>query len=122
MPPKIPYVPAGSGGVANHPARLGIRRGSENRRECVEAEIGQQPPEFRRRPGEPDAVAEVLPPRGRQPRLARSVPHMWEIVQRLQAEGVGLRIVNLGIDTATPTGKLMLFGSGTSLGSGSFGD
>src|SRR5215203_731060 len=41
-------------------------------------------------------------------RLARSVPHMWEIVQRLQARGVALRIVNLGIDTATPTGKLML--------------
>jgi DNA invertase Pin-like site-specific DNA recombinase len=41
-------------------------------------------------------------------RLACSVPHMWEIVQRLQAKGVTLRIVNLGIDTATPTGKLML--------------
>ena len=41
-------------------------------------------------------------------RLARSVPHMWEIVQRLQAKGAGLRIINLGIDTATPTGKLML--------------
>ncbi len=41
-------------------------------------------------------------------RLARSVPHMWEIVKRLQAKGVALRIVNLGIDTATPTGKLML--------------
>src|SRR3954469_22890734 len=40
-------------------------------------------------------------------RLARSVPHMGEIVQRLQAKGVGLRIVNLGIDTTTPTGKLM---------------
>jgi DNA invertase Pin-like site-specific DNA recombinase len=41
-------------------------------------------------------------------RLARSVPHMWEIVKQLQAKGVALRIVNLGIDTATPTGKLML--------------
>src|SRR5215212_4445014 len=41
-------------------------------------------------------------------RLARSVPHMWEIVEQLQAKGVTLRIVNLGIDTATPTGKLML--------------
>ena len=41
-------------------------------------------------------------------RLARSVPHMWAIIQRLQARGVALRIVNLGIDTATPTGKLML--------------
>ncbi len=41
-------------------------------------------------------------------RLARSVPHMWEIVQRLQASGVAVRIINLGIDSSTPTGKLML--------------
>lgn len=41
-------------------------------------------------------------------RLARSVPHMWEIVKRLQTKGVDLRIINLGIDTSTPTGKLML--------------
>src|SRR5829696_7287773 len=41
-------------------------------------------------------------------RLARSVQHLWEIVGKLQAKGVALRIVNLGIDTATPTGKLML--------------
>lgn len=41
-------------------------------------------------------------------RLARSVPHMWTIVQRLEEKGVGIRIVNLGIDTTTPTGKLML--------------
>ena len=41
-------------------------------------------------------------------RLARSVPHMWEIVRKLQGKGVALRILNLGIDTNTPTGKLML--------------
>jgi DNA invertase Pin-like site-specific DNA recombinase len=41
-------------------------------------------------------------------RLARSVPDMWEIIQRLQAKSVALRIVNFGINTATPTGKLML--------------
>ncbi|HZH11152.1 MAG TPA: recombinase family protein [Microvirga sp.] len=41
-------------------------------------------------------------------RLARSVPHMWEIIRRLQAKGVSIRIVNMGIDTNTPTGKLML--------------
>jgi DNA invertase Pin-like site-specific DNA recombinase len=41
-------------------------------------------------------------------RLARSVPHMWEIVGRLKAKDVALRIVNMGIDTSTPTGKLML--------------
>jgi DNA invertase Pin-like site-specific DNA recombinase len=41
-------------------------------------------------------------------RLARSVPHMWEIMRKLQAKSVGIRIINLGIDTNTPTGKLML--------------
>jgi DNA invertase Pin-like site-specific DNA recombinase len=41
-------------------------------------------------------------------RLARSVPHMWQITIRLQAKGVALRIVNMDIDTRTPTGKLML--------------
>jgi len=41
-------------------------------------------------------------------RLARNVPHMWEVIQRLEAKGVALRIVNMGIDTSTPTGKLML--------------
>jgi DNA invertase Pin-like site-specific DNA recombinase len=41
-------------------------------------------------------------------RLARSVPHMWEIIRKLQAKGVGIRIVDIGIDTNTPTGKLML--------------
>ena len=41
-------------------------------------------------------------------RLARSVPHMWEIVKKLDERGVALRVVNLGMDTSTPTGKLML--------------
>ena len=41
-------------------------------------------------------------------RLARSVLHMWEIIGRLQSKGVALKIVNMGIDTGTPTGKLML--------------
>jgi DNA invertase Pin-like site-specific DNA recombinase len=41
-------------------------------------------------------------------RLARSVHHLWEIAGKLQAKGVALRIVNLGVDTGTPTGKLML--------------
>jgi DNA invertase Pin-like site-specific DNA recombinase len=41
-------------------------------------------------------------------RLARSVRHMWEIVERLQEKAAGIRILNLGIDTTTPTGKLML--------------
>jgi DNA invertase Pin-like site-specific DNA recombinase len=41
-------------------------------------------------------------------RLARSVPHMWEIIRKLQDKGVGVRIINMGIDTNIPTGKLML--------------
>jgi DNA invertase Pin-like site-specific DNA recombinase len=41
-------------------------------------------------------------------RLARSVPHMWAIVQRLEEKGVAIRIINMGIDTTTSTGKLML--------------
>jgi DNA invertase Pin-like site-specific DNA recombinase len=41
-------------------------------------------------------------------RLARSVAHLCELVARLQAKKVALRILNLNIDTGTPTGKLML--------------
>lgn len=41
-------------------------------------------------------------------RLARSVAHLMQIVAQLGSKGVSLRILNLGIDTATPTGKLML--------------
>ena len=41
-------------------------------------------------------------------RLARSVANMLEIVARLDRKGVALRILNLGLDTSTPTGKLML--------------
>lgn len=41
-------------------------------------------------------------------RLARSVANLVEIVQRLQSKKVTLRILNMGIDTGTPTGKLML--------------
>jgi DNA invertase Pin-like site-specific DNA recombinase len=41
-------------------------------------------------------------------RLARSVAHLCELVARLQAKGVALRILTLNIDTGTPTGKLML--------------
>src|SRR4051794_808214 len=31
-------------------------------------------------------------------RLARSLGHLWEIVRRLDAKGVGLRVLNLGGD------------------------
>jgi DNA invertase Pin-like site-specific DNA recombinase len=41
-------------------------------------------------------------------RLARSVRHMWDIIERLRNRGADIRILNLGIDSATPTGKLML--------------
>ena len=41
-------------------------------------------------------------------RLARSVAHLLTIVEQLKAKGASLRILNLGIDTSTPTGKLML--------------
>jgi DNA invertase Pin-like site-specific DNA recombinase len=44
-------------------------------------------------------------------RLARSVGDLLAIVARLEAKGVGLRVVSMGgseLDTSTPTGKLML--------------
>jgi DNA invertase Pin-like site-specific DNA recombinase len=41
-------------------------------------------------------------------RLARSVAHLLQITNELEHKGVALRILNLGIDTSTPTGKLML--------------
>ena len=41
-------------------------------------------------------------------RLARSVANLLEIVAQLDRKGVTLRILNLGLDTSTPTGKLML--------------
>ncbi|WP_421212723.1 recombinase family protein [Aeromonas dhakensis] len=45
-------------------------------------------------------------------RLARNTRHLLEITDQLHAKGVILQIQNLGIDTATPTGKLMLTMSG----------
>ena len=41
-------------------------------------------------------------------RLARSVVHLGSILDQLTAKSVALRIVAMGVDTATPTGKLML--------------
>ncbi|MBP2304607.1 helix-turn-helix domain-containing protein [Azospirillum melinis] len=41
-------------------------------------------------------------------RLARSVAHLMTILDALKAKGASLRILNMGIDTSTPTGKLML--------------
>lgn len=41
-------------------------------------------------------------------RLARSITNLWDVVGQLEEKGVALRILNLGLDTSTPTGKLML--------------
>ena len=41
-------------------------------------------------------------------RLARSVRHLGEIVDELEGKNVGLRILDLGLDTSNATGKLML--------------
>jgi DNA invertase Pin-like site-specific DNA recombinase len=41
-------------------------------------------------------------------RLARSVADLCAIVKRIESKGATLRILALGLDTATPTGKLML--------------
>ncbi|EIC30169.1 recombinase family protein [Methylomicrobium album] len=41
-------------------------------------------------------------------RLARSVADLMDIIKTLEQKEVGLRILNLGMDTQTPTGKLML--------------
>lgn len=41
-------------------------------------------------------------------RLARSVPNLMDIIATLENKGVGLKILDLGMDTGTPTGKLML--------------
>jgi DNA invertase Pin-like site-specific DNA recombinase len=41
-------------------------------------------------------------------RLARSVVHLGTVVARLDGKRVGLRILNLNLDSSTATGKLML--------------
>ncbi|MBO6555266.1 MAG: recombinase family protein [Pseudomonadales bacterium] len=41
-------------------------------------------------------------------RLARSVKHLGEVVETLDEKEAMLRILNLSLDTGTPTGKLML--------------
>ncbi|EME70202.1 resolvase [Paramagnetospirillum caucaseum] len=41
-------------------------------------------------------------------RLARSVGHLLSIMDAIESKGAALRILNMGIDTSTPTGKLML--------------
>ena len=41
-------------------------------------------------------------------RLARSVTHVGTLITELDGKGVALRIVNLGVDTSSSTGKLVL--------------
>jgi len=41
-------------------------------------------------------------------RLARSIHHLGEILKQLETVRAGLHILGLGIDTTTPTGRLML--------------
>jgi len=41
-------------------------------------------------------------------RLARSISHLWQIIEMLETKSVGLRILDLGVDTKSPTGKLVL--------------
>ncbi|HZH10644.1 MAG TPA: recombinase family protein [Microvirga sp.] len=41
-------------------------------------------------------------------RLARSVADLVQITTQLEAKGASLRVLNLNLDTDTPTGKLML--------------
>jgi DNA invertase Pin-like site-specific DNA recombinase len=41
-------------------------------------------------------------------RIARSTRHLLEIIEMLEKKGVAFRVVNINLDTKTPTGKLML--------------
>jgi DNA invertase Pin-like site-specific DNA recombinase len=41
-------------------------------------------------------------------RLARSVADLYAIVKRIEAKGAALRILAIGLDTSTSTGKFML--------------
>ena len=41
-------------------------------------------------------------------RIARSTKHLLEIVEALEARQVSFKVININLDTSTPTGKLML--------------
>lgn len=41
-------------------------------------------------------------------RLARNTKHLLEIVETIETRGASLRILDMGLDTGTPNGKLML--------------
>lgn len=41
-------------------------------------------------------------------RLARNTRHLLEVVELLESKRVSLQVMNLGIDTSSPTGRLMI--------------
>ena len=41
-------------------------------------------------------------------RLARSLPHLLQIVDALDRKAASLRVLDIGLDTSNPTGRLML--------------
>ena len=41
-------------------------------------------------------------------RIARSTKHLLEIVDQFKVQNVAFKVLNINLDTATPTGKLML--------------
>lgn len=41
-------------------------------------------------------------------RIARSTKHLLEVVEQLEKREVAFRVLNINLDTSTPTGKLML--------------
>lgn len=41
-------------------------------------------------------------------RIGRSTRHLLEIVETLKSKGVEFKVLNINLDTSTPTGKLML--------------
>jgi DNA invertase Pin-like site-specific DNA recombinase len=41
-------------------------------------------------------------------RIARSTKHLLEIAENLEKKGVTFKVLNIQLDTSTPTGKLML--------------
>ena len=41
-------------------------------------------------------------------RLARSMVDFWNIVNEIESKGASLQILNMGLDTSTPNGKLVM--------------
>ena len=41
-------------------------------------------------------------------RFARSISDLWQHVEKLDAKGVSFQILDMNLDTSTPTGKLLL--------------